>query len=253
MRKIIWMVIVLFFPFTIKTDATGVSELNYRFDCLATAEPENVIFEMLIKNEGDIPLHFEFPTSKEYEISVIDPSGKLVYLYTKGRYFLQAFHTTTVEPHTTYKRMEKWDYRYDGKRVSKGEYTVNGVYLPTKINDEPVIDWNTLKCKTKMLVPEENTVFRHLHAEGQRGNYLVKGETKTKEFFYTIEDGHKQLVKEQKFIIKNQHLEWEPFSIPLKIPPNQLPVNGTLIMNLYQRDNNGQILNNYPLVLEKLY
>jgi hypothetical protein len=251
MRNIPITIAVLFFLFSIKTDAAGISDLNYQFYCFSNPGPEKVEFEILIKNDDDIPVHFEFPTSKLYDISVLNKSGEEVYLHSKGRHFLQAFQTVTVEPHKTFKRIEKWNYLFNGKRISKGEYTVNGVLLPTSINGERTIDRSKLKCSTKMLVPEENQAFHHVSKGGLGGNYQIKGETNSKVFFYTVEDGHRQIIKEQRVIVENPNSQWIPFSIQLKILEKELPKNGSLIMNLYNRGSDGEIKDHYPILLDR--
>jgi hypothetical protein len=253
MRKIVLIVSVLFFLFTIKTDAAGGSDWNYHISCQSIAGPEKAEFEILLKNEDEKPLHFEFPTSKLFEIQVLNQGGQEVYLYSKGRHFLQAFQTVTVDPKQIYKRKVKWDYFFNRKRVPKGEYTVNVFLLPTSINNEQVKDLNHLKCSTKMVVPEENYVFRRLSIEGHGGNYLIKGETKAGEFFYTVEDGHKLLINEQKIKVRDNNKDWKLFEVQLDIPVKELPNNGSLIMNFYERGGEGKIINNYPLLLERFY
>jgi hypothetical protein len=243
---------VLFLPITKKSEAAELNFFDYNLNCLVTPGPEKAYFEILLENKGGFPLHFEFPTSKAYEISVIDEKGEVVYLYSKGRSFLQAFQTVTVEPHKIYKRVEQWNYRNNGKRVPPGEYTVRTVLLPSRINDEPVKDRNRLTCTMKLSVPKENTVFRNVKTMGESGEYVVKGETRVKTFFYySVEDGHRQLLKEQKIKIQDDHTGWKTFSIPLKISRESLPENGTIIINIYERNQEGQILNNFPVSLER--
>jgi hypothetical protein len=251
MRIIICIFMVFFFPITMNVKAAELNYLDYKLNCLVTPGPEKVYFEINLENRGQVPLHFEFPTSKAYEILVTDEKGEVVYLYSKGRSFLQAFQTITVEPHKTYKRTENWNYQFNGKRVPQGEYNVRTVLLPSRINDEPVKDRNSLTCRMKLSVPKENTVFRKVKAEGQTGHYLIKGETRAKTFFYTVEDGHRQLLKEQKILIQDNDTEWKTFSIPLNLSPDSLPENGTIIMNIYERSQAGQIQSNFPVSLER--
>lgn len=249
MRKIGLSVSLLFFLFTMRTEAAGLSD--FQFECFTVAGPESAEIEILLKNNGEVPLYFEFPTSKLFEISILNSEGKEVFLYSRGRHFLQAFQTVKIEPHQTYKRVVKWDYKVNGKRVPKGEYTVNSVLLPVAINKVAVRNRDSLTCITKLTVPEQNEIFRDVNVTGSAGKYLVKGVTKAKAFFYTVEDGHNQLITEQSQHTANSDTEWRPFEIQISIPSSQLPTNGSLILNLYQRSSEGQILNNYPLSLQR--
>lgn len=249
MRKIGLMVSVLFFLFTLRTDAAGASV--FQFDCFTTAGPEKAEIELLFINNGEDTIHLEFPTSKLFETSIVSPEGKEVYLYSRGRHFLQAFQTVKIKPHQTFKRVVRWDYMFNGKRVPKGEYTVNSILLPVTINKEAVRYRDSLTCTTKITVPEQNAVFRDVNVTGSSGNYLVKGKTRATTFFFTVEDGHNQLITEQTQTTANMDTVWRPFAIQLNIPRAKLPANGSLLLNLYERSMEGKILNNYPLLLQR--
>ena len=251
MRLILCM-IMLFFPFINKVDAIGASNLNYQFYVIPVAGVEDAQIELILKNDSDIPLNFEFPTSQTFEISILNSAGREVYRYSKGRYFLQAFQTVKVEPHKTYKRMEKWNYQLNGKRVPQGEYTVISSFKPTQLNDMLIKDREKLTKSQKILVPEENIAFRHLKVEGNNGNYVVTGETRTEKglFFYTVEDGHVEYIKEKQVLSNEGNSDWHSFKLQIHLPKEKLPANGTLILNLYERGKEGKIINTYPFILE---
>jgi hypothetical protein len=119
-----------------------------------------VEFELLIKNNEQVPLHFEFPTSQYYEITVTDRSGNEVYRYSKGRFFLQALQNLKIEPQQTYRKVESWDYQVNGKRVPAGQYTVTATLLPRKLNDQLLNNNQSLVSKVNFNVPAENSGFR---------------------------------------------------------------------------------------------
>lgn len=96
---------------------------------------------------------------------------------------------------------------------------------------------------------ETSSIFRNIEVEGQNGVYKIQGETKRGEFFYTVEDGHIQYIEEQKVTLKSKG----KFKIEINIPKNELPKNATLILNLYEQDGDGKIVNSYPVVLQKFY
>lgn len=118
-----------------------------------------------------------------------------------------------------------------------------------------VNDLNRLKGTQKLVVPEENTAFRHLIVEGNKGNYVVTGEIKTEKglFFYTVEDGHHEFIKEKKVVSSGEGSEWHSFKLQIQLPKEKLPHNGSLILYLYERGNGEKIIHSYPLVLEKFY
>jgi hypothetical protein len=149
-------VILFLFPFSLKGEA-NYGEINHPFQFSVTpiAGHEKVEFEILIKNLGDNPLSFEFPTSQYVEISVADTSGHEVFRFSKGRFFLQALQTIKIDPHQTYRKVEKWNYQVNGQRVPEGQYTVTATLLPRKLNDHPIKNKQELVSKKKFNIPEE--------------------------------------------------------------------------------------------------
>ncbi len=102
---------------------------------------------------------------------------------------------------------------------------------------------------------KENLFFRNVSVKGKRGKYEVTGEARpaTGQFFYTVEDGHHQYVDETKGETKNKYPDWENFKISISLDKKTLPENGVLILNLYERDNKGEIFHLYPVVLEEFF
>lgn len=102
---------------------------------------------------------------------------------------------------------------------------------------------------------ESNSIFQNISVEGKKGEYVVTGEARTREgvFFYTVEDGHYQYVDETKVVTTEKSPDWSSFKINIKISRDKLPDNATLILNLYERDEQGDIQNTLPVVLEMFY
>lgn len=153
--RIIFCLLLFLFPFSIKGEAS-YGELNqqYQFSVLPIVGREEVKFELTIKNNQELPLYFEFPSSQYYEITVTDASGHEVYRYSKGRFFLQALQTITIEHGQTYRKVENWDYKVNGKRVPAGKYTVTAALLPRKLNDKPLSNKQTLVSITEIHLPK---------------------------------------------------------------------------------------------------
>ncbi|MCM2533715.1 intracellular proteinase inhibitor [Neobacillus pocheonensis] len=95
--------------------------------------------------------------------------------------------------------------------------------------------------------------FRNVKAEGSNGNYLVRGEARPLEgtFYFSVEDGHVEYIKEKQVFMKDKDLNWEPIQIQIQIPKETLPDNGTLLINLYERNREGRIMNSYPIILQR--
>jgi hypothetical protein len=104
-------------------------------------------------------------------------------------------------------------------------------------------------------VPSEHSIFKEIKVSGGQGSYQIKGLCKptNRHFFYTVEDGHHEYIRETKVDLGEKNQEWSPFSIVISIPSENLLDNGTFILNLYERNEKGGIINSYPVILEKFY
>lgn len=98
-------------------------------------------------------------------------------------------------------------------------------------------------------------VFRHVYAVGYKGNYVVTGEAKSKagSFYYSVEDGHAEFIHDKKVKVKGKRLKWKPFKISINIPDTALPDNGSVVLNLYERNSEGESIHSYPVILERFY
>jgi len=97
---------------------------------------------------------------------------------------------------------------------------------------------------------EENSkVFRNIEVSGENGEYVVSGEASVFEgvFYYTVEDGHNNLVEETETTVDKGAPDWGKFELKLSFPEDQLPHNGTLTLSLYERSakDNAVINENY--------
>jgi hypothetical protein len=81
------------------------------------------------------------------------------------------------------------------------------------LNDEPMKDRSILTAVQKISVPAENTTFRHVKVSGTNGDYIVTGESRTAagSFFFTVEDGHVEYIKQTEVKTKGPSGEWQPF------------------------------------------
>ena len=82
------------------------------------------------------------------------------------------------------------------------------------------------------------------------GVYEVTGKAKVRKgvFYYSVENGHDQLVPEKKVKLNNSNEV--DFKLKILIPAHQLPENGVLMLNLYEKDKAGKMVNSHPVVLD---
>ena len=98
----------------------------------------------------------------------------------------------------------------------------------------------------------ENQAFRNIEVSGTQGNYTITGEARVYEatFNYEISDGH--VVFFQGFKTTSAGApDWGTFTLEFNIPKGDLPVNGTLVLSLFEESaDDGSIINELPIVLE---
>jgi hypothetical protein len=229
-------------------------QTDFSFFVDPVAGPDRTEFELVLRNNGDMPLSFEFPTSQKYEITVVDSNKKKVYQYSEGKAFAQAFETLTIKPQESVKWKESWDYITAADvRITEGEYIVTVKLKAITVNGKPIADQSLLIDAKTMYVPGQNPVFKGIQAEGSRGKYKVIGQVRplNGKFFYSVEDGHNQLVNETEVVLQSKYPQWKPFTLDITIPENKLPQNGSVILNLYERSKDGEIIHTYPVLLER--
>ncbi|MDZ5470305.1 BsuPI-related putative proteinase inhibitor [Bacillus sp. 31A1R] len=227
---------------------------DYLFSLTPLAGPESIEFELTVLNNSTEDLLFEFNTSQLYEIKVLNDKGEEVYLYSKDKSFTQALQTLVIKPNEKKTWTESWNYQKNGKRVQAGEYKARGELLARKINQKPISDQTRLSSETPFTIPAENPVFKNIKVTGEEGQYTITGEARPnqKVFYYTVEDGHNQYVEETEVKTTKSFPSWEQFKIQISISKNKLPTNASLILNLYEKDKDGNTIHTYPALLQRL-
>jgi len=257
MKKISLLIILLLIAaapgLAIGEEKQAVSQSDFSFFIDPVAGPETAEFELFLRNNGNEPISFEFPTSQKYEITVVDENKKKVYQYSDGKAFAQAFETLTLKPQQSIKWRETWDYTTEGARVKEGDYTVAAKLKAVSLDGRPISDQSLLTDTKTLYVPGENPVFKGVRAEGSKGNYKIIGEARpiSGKFYYTIEDGHNELISEAEIVTDAKYPQWKPFVIGVSISIENLPQNGSVILNLYERSKDGTIIHTYPVLLER--
>jgi hypothetical protein len=98
----------------------------------------------------------------------------------------------------------------------------------------------------------ENSAFRNVTATGSNGKYIVKGEARVFEaaMSYAVSDGHYYLFEKHHYLNEGAP-EWSAFTLNIEIPKEQWPVNGTLMVELYEYSaKDGSKINIVALPLE---
>ncbi|WP_338449077.1 hypothetical protein R4Z09_23120 [Niallia oryzisoli] len=97
----------------------------------------------------------------------------------------------------------------------------------------------------------ENHYFKDIVVSKKNGQYVITGKSKVKKgvFYYNVEDGHRVWVPETKVRVNN--LYWTYFKLSVAIPTKNIPDNGVLILNLYEKDRSKEITDHFPVVLER--
>jgi len=118
------------------------------------------------------------------------------------------------------------------------------------------VRWNSELNRSEITygdgLPIANNAFRHIHAAGSNGHYTVTGEARVFEAVmnYAVSAGNKYIV-EGNYMLNEGAPTWSPFSLNIVIPVNQLPISGTLKIELFEYSaKDGSRINIIPLLLE---
>ncbi|MFB6465291.1 BsuPI-related putative proteinase inhibitor [Cytobacillus sp. Hz8] len=228
----------------------NTGEYSFDFFVVPTIGTEKTNFDIVLKNSGNLPVQFEFPTSQKYELRVKDSEGKDAYVYSKNQSFFQGIQTIILKPNEEKRWRESWNNQVQGKRVQEGQYTLEAVLTSTKRNHLNAIP---VKYETEIYIPKSDSAFQNFQVIGREGKYQIIGQVRphSGEFYYTVEDGHNEIIKETRVIAKSKFPQWSPIHWVISIGKEKLPKNGAFILHLYERDGKGTITESSPVLLEK--
>lgn len=131
-------------------------------------------------------------------------------------------------------------------------------YVPLKAVGELLganVIWNEINRRVEIRadgIPNCNSAFCNVQVSGSGGHYTVTGEGRVFEavMAYAVEDGHNYLL-EQFHTLDEGAPAWSPFQFDIVIPEEQLPDNGTLILELFEYSaNDGSKINSLIIPLE---
>jgi hypothetical protein len=216
-------------------------EGQFHFSVNPIPDPEETIIQINLTNVDKQPLEFEAPTSQWFDITITDQQDKIVYRYSDGRSFLQAFQQLTLNPGET----KKWSVNIKepyGKQLNPGTYTVTAVLKAITVNGKDLKSYHNLIDQKEMVVPPKNPIIRNVMLNLQNDRLEIRGNAKHGNIFYVIEDGHREWVKETMVKVNGKYSAWGDFTIKLNLPEGKEP----LTLYLYVKDQNGRLVHIYP-------
>lgn len=230
----------------------GGSELRAEssFNVEAAVHEDHTKVKLLLHNQGNQPLLLTFPSSQQFEVIIQRASGEELYRYSKGKMFSQALTRVELQPGETKTWEATWNY--DENPYQKGEtYTITGKLLPIEVNGKKApanLFTETISYEADGRIDSaEETLDVEVEKQGSGGTYTLSGEAvpSVGQAYYAVSDGHNMLVEETAFDIS------KPWKISIKIPKEQLPENGTVILEMYAKKKNSKTVVRKLVVLEQ--
>lgn len=246
LRLLAAAVIILTMP--MQSFEASIKEMPFDFNVMPQAGQETLKIDLLLRNKANYPLSFEFGSSQFYEVEIFSQEGEKVYSSSEGKAFLQAIQTIAVKPDESKVWEEQWDYRHKGKRVQEGEYIVKARLLASNLNGKKLE--TKPESEASVYIPGQNPSFSQAKVKGRNGEYIIlfKARPKSGKLWYTVEDGHNELQSEKTILASSN--DWKSFRIKISLPSENIPENGTVVLHLYEKDEDGDIMNSYPVILE---
>ncbi|WP_171005474.1 BsuPI-related putative proteinase inhibitor [Bacillus sp. E(2018)] len=198
----------------------------------------------VLENHSNHTVTLSFNSSKMFDVAILDSSKKEVFRHSAGKKYEKKREDVHIKAGASHIWKTKWKISAENNKA--GIYTVQATFLPNKIAPGSLSTENLTVEETLTLQggseEKNNNAFRDIHFSGKDGTYKVSGQARVFEgsFAYSVSDGHNV------FIEKNERIEkggpdWAPFSFEVKIPEDDLPINGTVMLELfYYSPKNGE-------------
>ncbi len=107
--------------------------------------------------------------------------------------------------------------------------------------------FTTIKAK------EDHLVIKDIKVDKTSGGYMVTGRVNAGNdpLYYTLDNGHDMLVSETVLSIDSlSRIKWSHFKLKFDIPTNKVPKDGRLILNLYEKDEAGNVFSDDQVVIQ---
>jgi hypothetical protein len=197
---------------------------------------DGIDFLLALENHSNHTVSLTFNSSKMFDIVILDTTGKEVFIHSKGKNYQEKTEKVQIKAGASHIWKAKW--RLSASERKAGIYKVHASFNPSKVSPGSikteklsVNETLTLQSGTKDL---KNKSFRNIHFTGTDGNYKIAGEARVFEasFMYSVTDGHNVFIEKHEQTAEGAPA-WAPFSFEIKIPDDDLPINGTLMLELF--------------------
>jgi hypothetical protein len=217
-------------------------------------ENNKLLFDITLTNRGEETIELPFSSGQQFEIIVKNEEDEEVYRYSEGRMFTQALTFIELKAGENLSWSDEWDKKLAITWIPNGEYKVTAEVLVQDSEGSILINQEDLTSE-KMVTLEnefENKAFRQIKVVGENGNYVITGEARVFEavFHYAVTEGHSYYIEEW-MTVDEGGPSWSPFTIEISIAEDDLPVNGTITLELFEESaKDGSRINRLNVPLE---
>ncbi|WP_202078511.1 BsuPI-related putative proteinase inhibitor [Caldalkalibacillus salinus] len=239
---------------------------------LKVSQEENVLqFEIELVNNSGESIELPFSSGQQFEVIVYDENDEVLYQYSEGKSFTMALENLQLEANESEVWTDEWTIENDvtaGDTLTvvadvviaeQEDYAISAEQLQVT---ETVIFEDTLDSNAGVEEGTEqeqesdtalqNDAFRHIKIEGDHGKYTITGEARVFEaqFHYAVTDGHTYFA-EGTTQTTDGAPAWGEFKIDIELKEQNLPLNGTLTLELYEESaKDGSPTNQLAIPLE---
>jgi hypothetical protein len=200
----------------------------------ATQEGENVHLTLVLQNNSSQNIELTFSSGQQFEIVVVNENNEEVYRYSKDKMFTQAIESKLIKAGSQLEWQDVWET----SGIQKGSYYVKAQIIAKETN--PAVSKDQLAAETSLELEEnrakENTAFQNINVTGENGNYIISGEARVFEaiFNYRVSNGHSYLIEDY-IQVHEGAPSWSKFELEVLLNEEQLPENGTVILELFEQ------------------
>jgi hypothetical protein len=238
-----------------ETEQAKTTILNVELNLEVLQIEGKTSFNFSLKNEEAKEIDLYLSSGQQYEIIVSNERNEVVYRYSDGKMFTMALLEKKLGAGETFVWSEEWDQKVEGVQVPNGEYIVtveilansseNTELSETSIGKSITIDNSVIENegsvtdeRKKPGVNEtkyENNAFRNIEVTGESGFYIITGEARVYEavYRYAVTDGHIYFIDDFETVSEGGP-SWSKFSLEITLAKKQLPVNGTITLELFE-------------------
>jgi Intracellular proteinase inhibitor/Immunoglobulin-like domain of bacterial spore germination len=197
---------------------------------------DGIHYLLALENQSNHTVTLTFDSSKMFDITVTDTAGNEKYRHSKGKKYNQDKEKVQINAGASHLWKAVWKLSPEDRKA--GIYKVKATFNPSKVSPGTIKTENL--SVTEILTLQsglgdiKNNSFRNIHFTGNDGEYKVSGEARVFEasFVYSVSDGHEVFVEKHEQTSEGAPA-WAPFSFEIKVPEEDLPINGTLMLELF--------------------